>query len=197
MKNYKECANGHYYQDHLDFCPYCPTSQVQPSFGSTVIDENANRPSHLDRTIIEDSIVSEPTISTKNQNRDLSKTFVQHTENDKNADTPVSKAVERRKLMGWLVTFSIDEFGRDFRIYEGRNTIGSAADNDIILSNDVTVSAHHAVILFRNETFYIKDNMSTNGTKLNDKDLEPEQSYTFEDNATLSVGNILLQFRKA
>jgi len=46
------------------------------------------------------------------------------------------------------------------------NTIGRAQDNTILLADDV-VSAHHATLVYRNESWWLADLGSTNGTRLN------------------------------
>ncbi len=200
MKGFKQCNNGHFYQESLDFCPHCPTQNQSFTTGN------------LDKTIIENEGFNDTVAITNNLGKteidlpeptatpqvDLSKTYIA-TDEVETTDNGQEKKVlrERRKLVGWLVSFTIDKLGRDYRLYEGRNTLGTATSNDIILNTDGSVSSNHAVILFRNNTLYIKDNLSTNGTKLNGIDLEPDKSFTFKDNAKIELGDTEFLFRAA
>jgi pSer/pThr/pTyr-binding forkhead associated (FHA) protein len=67
----------------------------------------------------------------------------------------------------------------------------------LVVPNDPSVSSHHAVILFRNNKFYIQDKLSTNGTKLNGTELEPDVSMAFGDKAEIHLGDTVLYFRTA
>ena len=50
--------------------------------------------------------------------------------------------------------------------------IGRGMNNDLVIPND-TVSGFHATIEYREGNFYLEDQRSTNGTRLNGEDLEP------------------------
>lgn len=63
-----------------------------------------------------------------------------------------------------------------YRIYEGRNIIGSDSDCTITL-NDSSVSCKHAVLLFRAGKFSIVDQQSSYGTFVNGEDIEFEPRY--------------------
>jgi hypothetical protein len=54
-----------------------------------------------------------------------------------------------------------------FELTKALTTIGRHEDNDIFL-NDLTISGHHATILFEDGQYFIQDNVSTNGTYVND-----------------------------
>lgn len=202
MKGFNECPNGHYYQTHLDSCPYCPSGQSQQggNLDKTVVDvggfpDKTVAENDMDKTVLDVPPQKQAPAAPK---RDLSKTYIK-TDDVQPDDHGVEKNVlrENRKLVGWLVSYTIDALGRDFRIYEGRNTMGTAVDNDMVVPNDSSVSSHHAVILFRNNKFYIQDKLSTNGTKLNGTDLEPDVSMAFGDKAEIHLGDTVLYFRTA
>jgi len=204
MKGYKECSNGHFYQESLDYCPHCPNPNAIQSQGNldktiadgTNFDDYTVADNSLDKTVIE---VPKTTKTTpQKQQVDLSKTHIK-TDEKASDETGTEKTVlrERRKLVGWLVSYTLDELGRDYRLYEGKNTIGTATSNDIILNTDSSVSAQHAVILFRNNTFYIKDNLSTNGTKVSEKNLEPDTAISFKDKSVIEIGDTLFWFRSS
>lgn len=209
MKGFNECNNGHFYDNNLPTCPYCPTTgeRSMGNLDKTIIEGETNEQNilvtngGLDKTIVEtpnysDKTILDSPIATNEPPRDLSKTYIK-TEEVKEDEAGVEKVVlrERRKLVGWLVSYTIDALGRDYRIYEGRNAIGSNTSNDIILNTDASVSGQHAILLFRNNNFYLKDNLSTNGTKLNGKDLEPDTSVLFKDKAIIEVGDTVFLFK--
>jgi hypothetical protein len=202
MKGFNECPNGHYYQTHLNKCPYCPSGETQyaGNMDKTVIDSGSDSDrtvvdNGLDKTVFDAPEQMQPDATPK---KDLSKTFIK-TDDMEEDERGVEKNIlrERRKLVGWLVSYTVDSLGRDFRVYEGRNTLGNAVDNDMVLSTDPSISSHHAVILFRNNTFYIQDKLSTNGTKLNGTELEPDVSVVFQDKAEIHLGDTVLYFRTA
>lgn len=202
MKGFNECPNGHYYQVHLNKCPYCPSGETQYSgnLDKTVVDSGSSS----DKIVVDHNMVKAvfeaPDAKPQNPESkiDLSKTFIKTDEMEAD-EKGVEKNVlrDRRKLVGWLVSFTMDPLGRDFRIYEGRNSLGKSVDNDIVIAADPSVSAQHAVILFRNNTFYLQDRLSTNGTRLNGVDLEPDLSSAFKDKAEIHLGDTVLYFRAA
>ncbi|MEI6124071.1 MAG: FHA domain-containing protein [Bacteroidota bacterium] len=97
-----------------------------------------------------------------------------------------------RKLVGWLVSFTIDANGADFRLFEGRNIVGSDPACDIVVGNDHTISTKHLTILYRMGVFKFKDEFSTNGTFINE---EFKEEGNLVDGDTIKVGNTLFRFR--
>lgn len=124
------------------------------------------------------------------------KTYISETAGSENNNNEEITQRQNRKLVGWVISFTIDAMGSDFRIYEGKNTIGSAADCEITVTGDKLISAKHATILFRNEKFRLKDEFSTNGSYLNDKDIEDE-AVLLNDGDIIKVGNTVFKFRTA
>jgi len=97
-----------------------------------------------------------------------------------------------RKLVGWLVSFTIDPNGVDYRLYEGRNSVGSDPGCDIVVRNDASVSGKHLTILNRMGSFKFKDELSTNGTFINDNF---EEEGSLKDGDVIKIGNTVLKFR--
>jgi len=99
---------------------------------------------------------------------------------------------EKRKLIGWLYTFSSAPAGKFYVLYEGKNIIGNESKNDIVLT-DKKVSGEHCRIIFRSKSNYlfIKDCGSTNGTWLNDEDIIDEQK-KLKDGDIITVGDTKL-----
>jgi pSer/pThr/pTyr-binding forkhead associated (FHA) protein len=159
MNGFKLCSNGHYYEDSVTECPYCPKTDLNKTQVS--IPENTGS---LNKTQI-----------------------IAPTE-------PAQKLqVVNRKLVGWLVSFTMDPNGKDFRLYEGRNTIGSDPSNDIVVTGDPAVSSKHLTILYRMGKFKCKDEFSTNGTYVNEVFFE-EGDLT--DGAIIRIGQTVFTFRQ-
>jgi FHA domain/zinc-ribbon domain len=71
-----------------------------------------------------------------------------------------------------------------------RTTIGRSPDCDIFL-DDVTVSRKHAVLVHRDDAYYIEDQGSLNGTFVNRKRVESAQ---LDDGDELQVGKYRLTY---
>ncbi|HEY8460340.1 MAG TPA: FHA domain-containing protein [Blastocatellia bacterium] len=102
---------------------------------------------------------------------------------------PVRKS--KGRIVGWLVTYSHNPDGEDFRIYAGYNRIGANPVCDIQIE-DETVSGSHAIIVYRDGRCLIKDDLSRNGTFVNGREIteaQPLQSYD-----QIRVGNTNLTF---
>lgn len=207
MDDFKQCNNGHFYEHGLAACPYCPKvdlggGHANNQFSETVLEKTSNYGS---KTAIEEDLEktklmneSEPNVQAAPQFfGDLDKTYIKLD----NPDAPnykKNKAPRRnRMLVGWLVSYTIDEMGRDFRLYEGRNSIGTNPINDIVVIQDPSISGHNTTILFRGDKCFIKDEFSTNGTKLNGVEISPNEVPELEDGSILHVGNTLFKFRSA
>ena len=80
--------------------------------------------------------------------------------------------------------------GEHFTPQGERTTIGRSPECDIFL-DDVTVSRKHAVLLRRDNAFYIEDQGSLNGTFLNRRRIE---SGRLENGDELQIGKYKLSF---
>ncbi len=100
---------------------------------------------------------------------------------------------EARKLVGWLVSYTLDPLGVDFKLYEGRNIIGRDMDCGITV-NDNMVSSKHAVLLFRAGKYSITDSQSSHGTFVNDADIELDPYY-LQDGDVIRIGQTVFKFR--
>lgn len=220
---YKQCARGHYYQG--DQCPYCkstkidgnpqgrddqktsfvpPTEHVKDNFcrkggpkgtKTEIFDPTVDAPSS-DETMRYGNLGGAPTQG----GGIMGRTTIIDTDDapgvasggEKNPNPPRRGG---RKLVGWLVTYSLDPCGVDFKLYEGRNIIGQDMDCNITI-HDAMVSGKHAIILFRAGRFSITDNQSTNGTFINDEDIELEPRY-LKDGDVIAIGKTVLKFKTA
>ena len=64
---------------------------------------------------------------------------------------------------------SIEIYGNKtiYELKKSLTSIGREEDNDIVIQ-DLTISGHHAEIVIENGDFFIQDNLSTNGTFVNE-----------------------------
>jgi pSer/pThr/pTyr-binding forkhead associated (FHA) protein/Mg-chelatase subunit ChlD len=67
-------------------------------------------------------------------------------------------------------------------------SIGRDEKNDLVIAKP-TVSNIHATIEFRDETFFLEDQRSTNGTRLNDRQVEPGQPVRLKSGDRIKFAN--------
>ena len=107
------------------------------------------------------------------------------------ADQSSQLRKSKGRIVGWLISYSHNTDGEDFRIYAGYNRIGANPVCDIMLE-DETVSGSHAIIVYRDGRCLIKDDLSRNGTFVNGREIteaHPLQSYD-----QVRIGNTYLTF---
>lgn len=95
------------------------------------------------------------------------------------------------RIVGWLITYSHDPDGEDFRIFAGYNRIGANPVCDIVVQ-DETVSGSHAIIVYRDGRCLIKDDLSRNGTFVNGREIS--ESYPLQSYDQVRIGNTYLTF---
>lgn len=202
MSRFKKCPKGHTYQANLPQCPICRTGLDQniPHASSSeptqVIDSLDGEPGF--RTTTDDATISGAQFgSAFDPRQDFSKTMVEEEVDVVDQEGRVTTRTETRtassRLVGWLVTYDLDPYGVDFRLYEGRNIIGKDPSCNVCI-NDLKVSGQHAILLYRNGKFRIKDNLSVNGTVINGEDID-DDSVLLSDGDIIKVGNTVLLFR--
>lgn len=164
--NLRTCPNGHDYDASLPFCPHCPPSRnanlgMQPT--ASIGDE-------AEKTRLD---TADPKLGPNAPGLQAplnDKTVILGRSEPAPGAAPSLEEKPRpqanRMLTGWLVTFDVDPMGLDFKLYQGRHTIGAAPGCDIQLKIP-GVSAEHAILLCRNGKFIIEDNLSSNGTFVN------------------------------
>ncbi len=97
----------------------------------------------------------------------------------------------RRSVVGWIVAQNGNHQGMDFRLFEGKNVIGTAANCDIVVT-DSYLSARHCTIRYDNGNFVIIDLDSRNGTYVNQKRISKEDLI---DNDTVRLGKADFKFK--
>ena len=100
----------------------------------------------------------------------------------------------RGKIVGWLISYSSNPDGEDYRIYAGHNRIGANSICDIVI-NDDTVSGSHAIIVYREGRCLIKDDLSRNGTFVNGREIT--EAHPLQNYDQIRLGNTYLIFVSA
>ena len=72
---------------------------------------------------------------------------------------------------------------------EDEITIGRVPDNTLQI-DDASVSSHHAVLRLRGADYILTDIGSTNGTRLNGVDIEPDEEHALKPGDTIRFGHI-------
>lgn len=201
MSKFKKCPNGHTYKAELSECPICNNSKSvgipRSNSQSTQIINSLDGETFGLKTTTDDEPIQVQT-GDIDPHKDFSKTMVEEEilEEDDNGSVVNRTEVRRAsKLVGWLVTYDLDPNGVDFRLFEGRNIIGRDFSCGVCI-NDNKVSSQHAILLYRNEKFRIKDNLSVNGTIVNGEDID-DDSVLLSDGDIIKVGDTVLLFRTA
>ena len=198
MKGFKRCEKGHMYKENVAECPYCPKGSTKSNDKTEVAGD-----AKLDKTeIFVDSSPKTEEVKQKmpvarkipnDESQDLNKTFIQGVTEDDSKEESSPRST--RKLMGWIVSFSNDPMGIDYKIYEGRNFLGTSSKLDITIGGDQSISGNHALILCRKQKFWIKDEMSSNGTFLNEEEIEPNESPELKDGDNIKIGSTIFKFK--
>jgi hypothetical protein len=191
---YKKCPNGHDYLASLSSCPYCPSNRNSGEM-KTVVEGRSGGSS--DKTVVEGS-GSSGSRSDKTQvmgspsSGRSDKTMILNPDGSVPQSAAQKQQASMRKMVGWLVTFDIQPIGMDYRLYVGRNIIGREAKCDIVI-NQQGVSAEHSVILYREGKFIIQDQLSMNGTYVNEIQIEDKVYLNNDD--IIRLGNINLKLK--
>ena len=96
-----------------------------------------------------------------------------------------------REVVGWVVVMGGEQKGTDFRLFPGRNVMGTAADCDIVLT-DAYLSSKHCAIRYEDEQYSMVDLDSTNGTMVNGKKTAKVELI---DNDMIRLGKTELKFK--
>jgi len=183
------CPNGHKYLKKLGQCPFCPsdganitkTALYGPDGGIGIDNDPPTKQGGYGG-----GVVNKPTTPyTDNPPsvKSFDKTgFIEDTIGEGGAIQPGVRV--SKKLVGVLYSTSLNAMGVLFNIYEGKNPIGRYGNNSIVIASDNTVSGNHAVILYREGRFSIKDSESQGGTFVNDQ-------FTDFDNVYLNDGDVI------
>lgn len=217
MKGFKRCSNGHFYKETLSDCPHCAAGAGSGSgnpdldktaantsaggdFDKTQIFGQGNVGSNQGATQVPGSNNATQVFGAGNAGsapvRDLNKTYIGGiTDEGEDSNSTASAPRAARMITGWLVSFTLDPMGVDYRIYEGSNSIGRDSDNTISIKSDNTISGKHVIIVRRSGQFWIEDAMTSNGTFINGEELIPRKAYSIKDGDEVKLGDTVFTFK--
>ena len=181
----KRCENGHFIDESWDLCPYCPAEDAEPEIPIV-------RPSRFGEARPASS--PEPrraptgpvpaTTASPIVPRREPPAPVQPPPMERTVAVPKvgGEAAPKRFVVGWLVGLSGPSRGESFPVRIGRNVLGRDRRSDIVV-NDDQASSHHADLVFRPEErrFILMDHNSTNGTYVNEVEIEPRRDLVTKD----------------
>lgn len=165
----KFCAKGHQMEDSWDTCPTCQTTGYQFPAG-------AGAGTAAAKTRLETDAPKEAPAAAAGAGR----------------RTVLISEKRKPPVVGWFVAMSGDQKGEDFRLHEGKNTVGSGSDSQIAFK-DSTVSGQHASIRYEDGKFILTDLDSSNGTYLNDRKIVREE---LKDNDMIRFGEVAVKFKR-
>ena len=185
----KRCENGHFIDENWDICPYCPQDQSEPEI--PVVRPRAVEPSPARSLALANAVAPAPADQASSRgsggHRPASSSSapalaaVQPPPMERTVAAAQANAA-KRYVVAWLVGLSGTSRGESFPVRMGRNIIGRDRRSDIVI-NDEQASAHHADLVFRPEEkrFILMDHNSTNGTYVNEMEIEPRRDLSAKD----------------
>ena len=180
----KRCENGHFIDESWDLCPYCPVESaeseipiVRPTRGPEVPRRPTAVPPPTGRVESPSAIASAPHIASAPP-----LAVAPPMERTVAAQKIDSAATPKRYVVGWLIGLNGAARGEAYSVRIGRNVIGRDRRSDIAIDDD-QASSHHADLVFRPEErrFILMDHNSTNGTYVNDAEIEPRRDLATND----------------
>ena len=170
----KRCDNGHFIDESWDLCPYCPQDESEPEI--PVVRPRAVDPSPAARS-------APPAAAPAPSPRATSGAMlaVQPPPMERTVAAAQLNA-QKRYVVGWLVCLNGGSRGESYPVRIGRNVIGRDKRSDIVIQ-DEQASSHHADLVFRPEErrFILMDHNSTNGTYVNEHEIEPRRDLSPKD----------------
>lgn len=186
----KRCANGHFIDESWDLCPYCPADRkesipvVRPRNPSSepAVSLDAEKKAG-DPLKFPEPVVRADRNSPKRSSAAPPASRPERTVTVARIDgaAPIADNAPRY-VVGWLIGLSGSIKGESFAIRAGRNILGRDRKSDVYV-NDDQASSHHADLVFRSDEqrFILMDHNSTNGTYVNEREIEPRKDLTTKD----------------
>jgi len=179
----KRCENGHFIDESWDLCPYCPSDAEEA-------DVPIIRPARVQESQPRTAVPSAPAPRPLPAPTPL---IPRRDTASGHAPMPMERTVAVQKLsaedlqparyvVGWLVGLNGNARGESHAVRMGKNVIGRDRRSDIVV-NDDQASSHHADLVFRPEErrFILMDHNSTNGTYVNEGEIEPRRDLIDRD----------------
>jgi FHA domain len=190
----KRCDNGHFIDESWDLCPYCPQESAEPEI--SVVRPARMQPERPLPLPPRPPATAVPPPSTAVPHREPSPPGLPPPRREPPPPVeppPMERTVAVQKIdlataqphryvVGWLVGLSGVLRGESFPVRMGRNVLGRDRRSDVVV-NDDQASAHHADLVFRPEEmrFILMDHNSTNGTYVNESEIEPRRDLSAGD----------------
>lgn len=179
----KRCDNGHFIDESWDLCPYCPQDESEPEI--PVVRPRAVEPAPSPARVAASAAPAgddgAPRVHRPTASAPALAAVVQAPPMERTVAAAQMNA-SKRYVVGWLVGINGVSRGESFAVRMGRNVIGRDRRSDIIV-NDDQASSHHADLVFRPEErrFILMDHNSTNGTYVNETEIEPRRDLLPKD----------------
>ena len=189
----KRCDNGHFIDEAWDICPYCPAEGAGEVPGEAMRQEVPSRPRPAAQPVTAVSReVAPPREARRPTTPDAAASAVQVPQMERTVAASKIDA-QKRYVVGWLVSLNGSTRGEAFSIRMGRNVIGRERRSDVAI-NDDQASSHHADLIFRPDErrFILMDHNSTNGTYVNEEEIEPRRDLGAGD--VIRIGSHRLLF---
>src|SRR5512142_1651525 len=87
--------------------------------------------------------------------------------------------------------YEVDGRPQVYTLLKEEISIGRSSENDVVL-NDFSVSRKHAILVRKDEAWFVRDNHSTNGVRVNGKNVSDIE---VKDGDELAVGTFTLRLR--
>lgn len=176
----KKCENGHFYDESkYAFCPHCKNSggQNEMDYTAAMYSSESGNDKKTEQALTEPLTQNTESQSICNLRNELQKEVsVLQTQEQNLTVGYYSQKMALNPVVGWLVCLSGKNKGRSYELHAGRNFVGRAADMDIMLEGDNSVSrVKHAILVYdargkkyiaqpgeSRELFYVNDEVVLN-----------------------------------
>jgi FHA domain len=176
----KRCDNGHFIDEAWDLCPYCPQDDAEPEIPIV-------RPRAVEALAPSGAAgFNQPSpdsgLKAVAPHRPTSSAALAAVPPMERTVAAAQLNASKRYVVAWLVGLNGASRGESFPVRMGRNIIGRDRRSDIIIQ-DEQASSHHADLVFRPEErrFILMDHNSTNGTYVNENEIEPRRDLSAKD----------------
>jgi len=186
----KRCENGHFIDESWDLCPYCPQDQSEPEIpvvrprAPEAVAVVAAAPPPPPSPIAAPRPIAPPESRVRSGTSPAAVAVPPPlvAERTVAASKQDMAAAGKRYVVGWLVGLNGPTRGESYAVRLGRNVIGRDRRSDIVV-NDDQASSHHADLVFRpdEKRFILMDHNSTNGTYVNENEIEPRRDLVGKD----------------
>ena len=191
----KRCDNGHFIDESWDICPYCPQDASEPEVpvvrprsievARVAVGGGAPPPAPPPPDLTGGRSAHRSTMSPPAPPAPAPAIQIQPPPQERTvaaARLDQAGSAQKRYVVGWLVGLNATARGESFPVRMGRNVIGRDKRSDIYI-NDDQASSHHADLVFRPEErrFILMDHNSTNGTYVNETEIEPRRDLIEKD----------------